>query len=133
MEGKAAVGVSPAGSGLAVGADLVEICRIASLVERYGERFTHRVFTDRELAGCSGRTHSLAARWAAKEAVAKALGTGIGRVAFQDVEVIQDGAGRPHLHLRGAAAELAAELGLTRWGLSLAHDGGLALAFVVAL
>jgi len=117
---------------LAVGADLVEIARIADMVERYGARFTERVFTPGELADCWGRAASLAARWAAKEAVAKALGTGIGRVGFCDIEVMRDGTGRPTLMLHGAAAVLAEELGLRRWTVSLAHDGGLALAFVVA-
>ena len=118
---------------LAVGADLVEIARIAEMVERYGARFTERVFTPGEVADCGGRPASLAARWAAKEAVAKALGTGIGSVGFCDIEVTRDGAGRPALALHGAAAGLAQESGLRRWAVSLAHDGGLALAFVVAM
>ncbi len=118
---------------LAVGTDLVEIARIATLVEQYGERFTWRVFTERELADCAGRAESLAARWAAKEAVAKALGTGIGPVAFREIEVVRVSAGQPALRLHGAAAQLAAGRGLAQWALSLAHDGGLALAFVVAV
>jgi holo-[acyl-carrier protein] synthase len=117
---------------LAVGTDLVQIDRVAALVQRYGDRFTGRVFTDQELADCGGMVASLAARWAAKEAVAKALGTGIGKVAFQDVEVVQDGAGKPDLRLKGGAAEVAEALGLHQWAVSLSHDGGLALAFVVA-
>lgn len=118
---------------LAVGTDLVEIARIATLAEQYGERFTRRVFTERELADCAGRAESLAARWAAKEAVAKALGTGIGPVAFREIEVVRESAGQPALRLHGAAAQLAAGRGLAQWALSLAHDGGLALAFVVAV
>ncbi len=118
---------------LAVGTDLVEIARIATLVERYGDRFTERVFTVGELVDCAGRAESLAARWAAKEAVAKALGVGIGPVAFREIEVVREVAGQPTLRLHGAAAQLAAGRGLAQWGLSLAHDGGLALAFVVAV
>jgi len=118
---------------IAVGTDLVEVRRITRLVERYGERFTRRVFTPGELADCAGRPESLAARWAAKEAVAKALGTGIGRVGFQDIEVIQDRAGKPDLWLSGEARTLAERLGLTCWAVSLTHDGGLALAFVIAI
>lgn len=117
---------------LAAGVDLVAVQRIATLIARYGERFTGRVFTVAELADCAGRAESLAARWAAKEAVAKALGTGIGAVAFQEIEVARGAAGQPELRLHGGAASLAAQQGLTRWALSLAHDGGLALAFVVA-
>jgi len=118
---------------LAVGADLVAISRIAALIERYGERFTQRVFTDHEREDCAGRIESLAARWAAKEAVAKALGTGIGRVAFREIEVISGEGGRPELALHGRALALAAEQGLTSWALSLSHESGLALAFVVAV
>jgi holo-[acyl-carrier protein] synthase len=118
--------------GLAVGADLVEIRRIAALVERHGERFTGRVYTPGELADCDGRAESLAARWAAKEAVAKALGTGIGAVAWREIEVVRGDSGCPAVKLHGRAATLAAQHGLRRWALSLAHDGGLALAFVVA-
>lgn len=118
---------------LVVGTDLVEIDRIATLVQGYGERFTGRVFTAGELAECAGRAESLAARWAAKEAAAKALGTGIGQVAFRDLEVVRGAGGRPELRLHGAAAALAAAQGLTQWALSLAHDGGFALAFVVML
>ncbi|OQA44552.1 MAG: Holo-(acyl-carrier-protein) synthase [Chloroflexi bacterium ADurb.Bin325] len=125
---------------LAVGTDLVEVARIARAIDRHGARFLRRVFTPAELAACGGaepgaalRVESLAARWAAKEAVAKALGTGIGHVAWLEIEVLQNGDGCPGLQLHGRAAALAAEKGLTRWALSLAHDGGLALAFVAAL
>ena len=118
---------------LAAGTDLIEIRRIAVLLERYGERFLQRVFTPAELTACEGRPDSLAARWAAKEAVAKALGTGIGQVAFREIEVVLDDCRCPSLRLHGAAEALAADRGLTQWAISLAHDGGLALAFVVAM
>lgn len=117
---------------LAVGTDLVEVRRVAAAAERYGARFTERVFTPAELADCAGRAESLAARWAAKEATAKTLGTGIGEVAFREIEVVKDATGRPALALHGRAAALAAQRGLTQWALSLAHDAGLALAFVAA-
>ncbi|MGE5602859.1 MAG: holo-ACP synthase [Nitrososphaerales archaeon] len=118
---------------LAAGTDLVEIQRIAAAIDRHGERFLRRVFTPDELAACEGRATSLAARWAAKEAVAKALGTGIGPVAFREIEVVQDDCNCPSLRLHGAAVTLAAERGLTQWAISLAHDGGLAMAFVIAI
>ncbi len=125
-------------SNLAVGVDLVAVRRIAELAEKYGERFTQRVFTEREQADCSNgrdetRMNSLAARWAAKEAVAKALGTGFGPVNHLDVEVVRNETGCPHVRLHGQAAELAQAQGLSRWAISLSHDGGMALAFVVAL
>lgn len=123
---------------LAIGTDLVAVGRVAQLVARYGERFMQRVFTAREQADCSGgseetRMNSLAARWAAKEATAKALGTGFGPVNHLEIEVVRDEQGCPHVCLHGRAAELAQARGLNRWAVSLSHDGGLALAFVVAL
>jgi holo-[acyl-carrier protein] synthase len=118
---------------LATGADLIDIQRIAGTLERHGERFLQRVFTPAELAASGGRPDSLAARWAAKEAVAKALGTGIGPVAFREIEVLNDECRCPSLRLTGEAAALAARRGLAQWSVSLAHDGGFALAFVVAI
>ncbi len=117
---------------LSVGVDLVEVRRVTLIAERYGERFGRRVFTERELADCGMRAESLAARWAAKEAVAKALGTGFGPVGYLDIEVVHDEARCPHVHLHGRAAALAEARGLTRWALSISHDGGMAIAFVVA-
>jgi holo-[acyl-carrier protein] synthase len=119
-------------SSLRVGVDLVEVERIAELVAGYGERFRCRVFTGAELEACGNRPERLAARYAAKEAVSKALGTGIGRVRWRDIEVLNGPAGQPELVLSGAAAELAAELGLRLWAVSLSHAGGQAIAFVVA-
>jgi len=90
------------------------------------------VFTERELAACKGRPDRLAARFAAKEAVSKVLGTGIGQVAWRDIEVVNDPAGRPDLRLDGQAAQLAGELGLHIWSVSLSHTQEQAVAFVVA-
>jgi holo-[acyl-carrier protein] synthase len=118
---------------LAAGADLISIARVAAVLDRHGERFLRRVFTENELAACGGRAESLAARWAAKEAVAKALGTGIGAIAFREIEVLQDECRCPRVSLCGAAAELAASRGLSEWSISLTHEEGMALAFVVAM
>jgi holo-[acyl-carrier protein] synthase len=115
------------------GTDLVSVARIAGLIDRHGEHFLARIYTPAERDLCGPRVESLAARWAAKEAVAKALGTGIGAVAFREIEVLHDDCRCPRLLLHGAAAELAAARGLTQWSISLAHDGGMALAFVVAI
>lgn len=115
------------------GIDLIDTGRVAAGIERHGERFLQRFFTPGERADCEDRPQRLAARLAAKEAVAKALGTGIGAVRWRDIEVRCDGAaGRPELHLHGAAASVAAGLGLTRWDVSLTHTAGQAAAVAVA-
>lgn len=115
------------------GIDLIDICRVAAGIERFGERFLQRFFTPGERADCEDRPGRLAARLAAKEAVAKALGTGIGAVRWRDIEVrcaAEDG--RPVLHLHGAAAGVAGGLGLTQWDVSLTHTDGQAAAVAVA-
>ncbi len=117
---------------LAVGVDLVEISRIEGVLRRHGDRFLKRVYTERELAYAGGRLPALATRWAAKEAAAKALGTGIGAVSFSEIEVVCDGCGKPEVFLRGAAAQLAAQRNLNRFVVSLSHAGGCAMAMVVA-
>ncbi len=124
-------GVGPAP--LRVGVDLIEVERIVALLARYGDRFSGRVFTERELALCGRRPDRLAARYAAKEAVAKALGTGIGAVSWREIEVLVDESGRPVLHLHGAAACIALELGLRHWDVSLSHTQAHAIAMVAAL
>lgn len=116
---------------LAVGVDLVEIRRVANLVANYGERFTGRVFTADERQDCGDRPESLAARWAVKEAVVKALGTGFGPVSFCEIEVLRECAGQPELRLHGKARALAEARGLSSWAVSVSHDGGFAIAFVV--
>ena len=117
---------------LAVGVDLIEISHIGAVLERHGDRFLRRVYTERELAYANGRLSALATRWAAKEAAAKALGTGIGQVSFQEIEVVCDAQGKPGLVLHGEAAQLAARLHLDQFALSLSHAADYAVAFVVA-
>lgn len=120
---------------LRTGVDLIEIERMRQAIDRHGHHFLSRVFTQGELAYCSGRVESLAARFAAKEAGAKTLGTGIWRqgIGWHDIEVIIDSeSGAPSLQLHNAAATLAANLGLSVWSLSLSHDRAYAIAFVVA-
>lgn len=114
------------------GIDAIEPTRIAAALARHGERFLGRVFTPAERALCRGRINSLAARFAAKEAVAKVLGTGLGTVAWREIEILANACGRPVLVLHGAAAARAARLGLRHWSVSLTHLSGLALAMVVA-
>ena len=118
---------------LSTGIDLIEIERVADVIARQGERFLQRVYTPRELADCGGRSESLAARWAAKEATAKALGCGIGDVSWQEVEIQRDENGAPSLHLYGEAAQKAKEQGLETWSVSLSHSQSHAIALVVAI
>jgi holo-[acyl-carrier protein] synthase len=121
---------------LRTGVDIIEIERIRSAVARHGDHFLLRVYTPQELSACERRIESLAARFAAKEAAAKALGTGIWRhqITWQSIEIVRDPAsGAPSLHLHDAAAQRALQLGLREWSVSLSHDRGRAVAFVVAL
>jgi holo-[acyl-carrier protein] synthase len=120
---------------LRTGVDLVEINRIKLATARYGNRFLERLFTPTELEQCSGRIESLAGRFAAKEAAAKSLGTGIWRdgIRWTDIEVVRDPAGAPILCFHGPAAARAAAIGLQEWSVSLSHDRERAVAVVVAL
>lgn len=118
---------------LATGVDLVDIQRLQGAIERYGERFLRRIFTDSELEEVGKNTASLAARFAAKEAVAKALGSGIGAVNWREIEVLRGAQREPRLVLHGSAQRIAQELNLTEWSLSLSHTFSLAIAVVVAI
>lgn len=112
---------------------MLEVARVERAISRHGERFFERFFTPAEREYCSGVHHRLAARIAAKEAVAKALGTGIGDVKWVEIEVLADERRRPVLHLHGRARELATEMNLREWDISLSHTEEQAIAFVVAL
>lgn len=123
------------GERLSVGVDIIEIERIARTLDRFGERFLRRVYTRAEIAYCRGSPSRLAARFAAKEAVAKALGVGIfwrEGVYWRDVEVIRDHRGKPGICLHGGALEAARREGLISWALSLSHSREYAVAMVVA-
>ena len=122
---------------VAIGTDMIEVARIRRAVDhpRTGERFRTRVFTAGEIEYCLRRNRyaeSFAARFAAKEAVMKALGRGFqGGIGWREIEVLR-GTGRPAIRLHGKAARLAEELGITRWHLSLTHTAEQALAWVIA-
>ncbi len=120
---------------IGVGTDLMEIARIQQSIDRFGDRFLARVFTPREIAYCQRKKNaaeSFAARFAAKEAGAKALGTGISHgVGWLELEVAREPSGKPRLELSGRAAEWANKLGVTRTSLSLTHSRDVALAVVV--
>lgn len=122
---------------LSTGVDLIEIARVERALERHGERFLERVFTAEEIAYSRHRPAELAARFAAKEAVAKALGVGMRMMArdgigWREAEILGDGRGKPLVRLCGRAAERADELGLEEWAVSLSHTREHAIAFVIA-
>ena len=127
-------GVPPGASGVTVGIDLVEVDRIAQTVARFGQRFLERVFTQDELEEGRRRITWFAGRFAAKEACAKALGTGIGAaVAWRDMQVLRQASGKPSLRLSGDAAVRAAALDIAHMDVSISHTHQYALAVVVAL
>lgn len=122
---------------VAHGIDLVEIARIEAMLAEHGERFTTRCFTEGEQAyaeaGARTRAERYAARFACKEAVLKALGTGWREgISWRHVEVRRDPSGRPHVALSGRCAELAEKMGIGAWHVSLSHTRGNAMASVIA-
>lgn len=117
---------------VAVGIDIIEIARIQRSLDDFGERFLKRVYTSREIEWYGSRTNELAARFAAKEATSKALGTGIIGIHWREMEVLPNRRGKPVLILHDQAAERARQLGLTSFSVSLTHSRTDAMAFVVA-
>ncbi|MCG3124068.1 MAG: Holo-[acyl-carrier-protein] synthase [Phycisphaerales bacterium] len=121
---------------LAHGIDIVEVDRIRRMLDEHGESFRQRCFTAGEIAYCERggrRDEHYAARFAAKEAVLKALGTGWSAgIAWTDVEVVLLPSGQPTVALRGKAAEIASVLGVKAWALSLSHTSGTAVASAIA-
>ena len=117
------------------GIDLIEVARVAASIERFGERFLKRVFTDAEIRYCRSKhnfAERFAARFAAKEAALKAIGTGWrGGVAWKEVEVRRQPGGRPTIAFTGRAGEYAARLGMSRASLSLSHTAEHAIAQVI--
>jgi holo-[acyl-carrier protein] synthase len=115
----------------AVGIDIIEIDRIADVVARHGQRFLERVYTMDEIAHCRGRVPELAARFAAKEAVMKALGTGVRGVGWKDIEVLPNRRGKPLVFLYGRGAKRAEAIELRGLEISLTHSKLYAIASVV--
>lgn len=117
------------------GIDVIEVPRVAASIERFGRRFLNRVFTESEIRYCdskANRTERYAARFAAKEAGMKALGTGWSHgVRWRDVEVRRQPGGRPTLAFHGKAAEIASQMSVTNIALSLTHTAAEALAQVI--
>lgn len=122
-----------------IGVDLVEVRRIEAAVERWGERFLRRIYTALEVSDCRQRAQSLAGRWAAKEAVSKALGTGwapqamheAGWIDWTEIEVVRQPSGQPDIRLSGKALARAQALGLRDWRVSMSHTAGHAVAMVI--
>jgi holo-[acyl-carrier protein] synthase len=121
---------------LGVGTDIVECLRIAQMIERHGELFINRVYTDAEIEYCRSRLAAMqhyAGRWAAKEAVLKALGTGWRRgIHWRDVEIANDADGKPSVKLRGAAREVMEQAGIRHLHLSISHCRSHAVAYAIA-
>ena len=115
----------------AVGVDIIEIGRVERALARFGARFLARVYTRLEVAFCRGRVSELAARFAAKEAVMKALGTGARGVAWREIEVLPNHRGKPLVYLHGRAQKRAERIGLADLDVSMSHSREYAVAFVV--
>ncbi len=116
---------------LVTGVDIIEIRRVERVAEQYGDRFARRIYTEGEIAYCRGRAPQLASRFAAKEAVMKALGTGIRGVPWKDIEVVRRRGSAPTVRLHGKALARAQRLGIEQLALSLSHSEEFAVAFVV--
>ncbi len=117
---------------LTTGVDIIEIGRIQSALERWGDRFLDRIFTQQEISYCARRASNLAGRFAAKEAAMKALGTGVRGVSWKDIEVVRQRGGAPSICLYGRALTRAETLGVQQFSLSISHSKDYAVAFVVA-
>lgn len=117
---------------LRIGIDIIEISRFEEVVRTYQDRFLQRIFTKNELIQVGNNIPSLAARFTAKEAVSKALHTGIGIVGWHDIEIVRGKMGEPSLKLYGRAAYISRESHLSNWTLSLTHTKNIAAAVAVA-
>ena len=116
---------------LTTGVDIIEIDRIARVLEHYGDRFLRRIYTPDELEYCRGRPSKLASRFAAKEATMKALGTGVRGVGWKDIEVVRASSGAPSILLHGRAKSRAERLGVLEISVSMSDSRDNAVAFVV--
>jgi len=113
-----------------IGVDIIEIARIEKAIARWGESFLHRVYTEPELRLYHKKPSSLAARFAGKEAVIKALGTQNKGISWREIEILPDPGGRPLVHLYGRAQKQANGLGLDKLAISLSHSKEYAIALV---
>lgn len=116
---------------LSTGIDLIEIPRIAATIDRYGQRFLDRVYTEREQLYCRGRAERLAGRFAVKEAVSKVLGVGIRRIRWRDIEVLPNREGKPEVVLHGKADAIAKMRSISGISVSITHSRDIAAAMAV--
>jgi len=123
----------PQGVNIAVGIDIIEVDRVRKVYEHHGERFLKRVFTEMEVRQCRGKATRLAGRFAAKEAISKALGTGIHGVAWREMEIVQLRSGRPTVTLHGNAKRRAQLLGISAFDISIADLNAFSIAVAVAI
>ena len=114
-----------------IGVDIVEIERVESAIKQWGGRFLNRIYTEAELKICQGRFLSLAARFAAKEAIMKTLGTGAKGVSWREIEILADAHGKPLVTLYGRAKSKAEELNLSEFSVSLSHTKQYAVAAAI--
>ena len=118
---------------LRTGVDLIEISRLAELDSKIKTRFLNRIYTPKEQEICGSNQASLAGRFAAKEAVSKALGSGIGEIHWKDIEILKGEEGEPILHLHQKALILSNQLGIKLWSISISHNKTTAIAYVVGI
>jgi len=116
-----------------IGIDIIEITRIKKAITRWGESFVKRVYTEPELSLCRGKVSSLAARFAAKEAVIKAIAKDSKGIFLRDIEILAEPSGKPLVHLYGKAQGLAKDLGLDRLTVSLSHSKEHAIALAIGI
>jgi holo-[acyl-carrier protein] synthase len=121
------------GVNVAVGIDIIEVERVRKVFAKHGERFLHRIFTDNEILQCRGKATRLAGRFAAKEAISKALGTGLHGVKWREMEIVQLRSGRPTVRLHGVAKVRAQQLGLSAFDVSIADLAETSIAIAVAV
>lgn len=116
---------------LGLGTDVVDVARFGETLLRRGERFIERVFTEAERDHCAGRVERLAARFAAKEAVLKALGTGLSGCRWVHIDIVPNASGAPQVRLSGGAFDIAERMGVTDIHLSISHTRTTAMAVAV--
>ena len=115
---------------IGIGTDIIEIARIASAIGK--KYFLQRVYTEKEMAMIGGRAARAAGNFAVKEAVVKAFGTGFGRIAPEQIEVLRQESGKPYIVLYGEAQAQAKSLGITKWHVSISNEKEYAVAYVIA-
>ena len=117
----------------AIGIDAIEVKRIEKVLNKFGNRFLHRVYTDKEIFLCRGRVQEIAARFAAKEAAMKTLGTGIIGISWKEIEVLSNNRGKPTIEFFGKAKKRAEQLSLRGVDVSITHLQQIAIAIVVGI